>query len=151
MGGGGGNELELRHDTILESFELLYMHTTPGNEGNQVRSLHNSKYNQVRSSMVQYLVLVCTYLYIKSCTQLAKMSFDEIFDLTAGVCFYFYNMPRVVQQRGTNEISMHLPCADPPRAHPLQKWANSGTQLKDKKYFYSFTLSCYYTWCSTQQ
>ena len=25
-------------------------------------------------------------------TQLAKMSFDEIFDLTAGVYFNFYNM-----------------------------------------------------------
>ena len=25
-------------------------------------------------------------------TQLAKMSFDEIFDLTAGVYFYFYNI-----------------------------------------------------------
>ena len=27
---------------------------------------------------------------IISHTQLAKMSFDKIFDLTAGVCFYFY-------------------------------------------------------------
>ena len=26
-------------------------------------------------------------------TQLAKMSFDKMFDLTAGVYFYFYNIP----------------------------------------------------------
>ena len=29
-------------------------------------------------------------------TQLAKMSFDEIFDLTAGVYFHFYNIIKVV-------------------------------------------------------
>ena len=29
----------------------------------------------------------------KTHTQLAKMSFDKIFDLTAGVYFYFYNIP----------------------------------------------------------
>ena len=30
-------------------------------------------------------------IYIVYHSQLAKMSFDKIFDLTAGVYFYFYN------------------------------------------------------------
>ena len=42
--------------------------------------------------MIQFF-LVGLILYARSeyHTQLAKMSFDKIFDLTAGVYFYFYN------------------------------------------------------------
>ena len=36
-------------------------------------------------------------------TQLAEMSFDEIFDLTAGVFFFFYNIPgHIIRNRNTD-------------------------------------------------
>ena len=35
-------------------------------------------------------------IMIHNHTQLAKMSFDKIFDLTAGVYFYFYDVPGIM-------------------------------------------------------
>ena len=44
-------------------------------------------------------------------TQLAKMSFDEIFDLTAGVYFNFYNIPGIIYLIYT---SIHFKNRTPP-------------------------------------
>ena len=40
-------------------------------------------------------------------TQLAKMSFDEIFDLTAEVYFYFYDVPGNIK-RGSCSIDPQI-------------------------------------------
>ena len=44
-------------------------------------------------------------------TQLAKMSFDEIFDLTAGVYFHFYNMFSFSPSAGVPLSCVLLLCA----------------------------------------
>ena len=53
---------------------------------------YNAIFGLIQSGLIQHSATTTTYARSEYHTELAKMSFDKIFDLTAGVYFNFYNI-----------------------------------------------------------